>query len=62
MPEWIKVILDLVSQFTGGRGGIDHVIVNYGLAAIFYTALLIAAKAKYRVESHPREHLLVWGF
>lgn len=62
MPEWTKVILDMVSQFTGGRGGIDHVIVNYGLAAIFYAALLVVARAKYKEQPQPRERLLVWGF
>ncbi len=48
MPDWITTLLNLLARFTGGRGGIDHVMVNYGLAAIFYAALLVVARAKNR--------------
>jgi hypothetical protein len=62
MPHWIETLLNLLSQFTGGRGGIDHVIVNYGIAAIFYAILLIVVRAKYADDPQPRERLLQWGF
>ena len=62
MPHWIDVLLNLLSQFTGGRGGIDHVIVNYGIAAVFYAILLVIVRAKYADDPQPRERLLQWGF
>ncbi len=62
LPHWIKVFLDLLSQFTGGRGGIDHVIVNYAAAGILYAVLFIVARKKYRTDPQPRERMLQWGF
>jgi diguanylate cyclase (GGDEF)-like protein len=62
IPDILKTLLDIIAQLTGGRGGIDHVIVNYVLAAIFFTVLLVAARAKYKEDRLPREHLLVIGF
>lgn len=62
MPDGIKVLLNMLAQFTGGRGGIDHVIVNYGLAAIFYGILFLVVRTKYRDDRQPRERLLVFGF
>ncbi len=62
LPQWIKVLLDLLSQFTGGRGGIDHVIVHYALAGLLYAVLFIVARSKYRSDPQPREYMLQWGF
>ena len=62
MPDWIRILLNMLSQFTGGRGGIDHVIVNYGIAAMFYAIMFAVVKIKYRDDPQPREHLLVWAF
>ena len=62
MPTWLETILNLLSQFTGGRGGIDNVITNYGIAAIFYAMLFIFALSKHRENPQERERLLLWGF
>ena len=62
MPAWLETILNLLSQFTGGRGGIDNVIVNYGIAAMFYTMLFVFALNKHRENPQQRERLLLWGF
>jgi signal transduction histidine kinase/ActR/RegA family two-component response regulator len=62
MPEWINTLLNMLAQITGGRGGIDHVIVNYVIGAILFWILFAMALAKYRQKPSPREHLLLWGF
>jgi hypothetical protein len=62
MPTWFETILNMLSQFTGGRGGIDNVVVNYGIAAMFYTILFAFALSKHGESPQPREHLLLWGF
>ncbi|BCR06446.1 hypothetical protein DESUT3_35150 [Desulfuromonas versatilis] len=58
----ITVILDLISQFTGGRGGIDHNIVQFGLAGIMWGLLLTVAWSRRRQAEGARERLLIWGF
>lgn len=62
MDHWPTVFLNLLSQFTGGRGGIDHVIVHYGIAALLYAILFRVAFVKHQTCPKPREHLLRWGF
>lgn len=62
MPHWFEALLKLLTQFTGARGGVDHIIVNYGMAAIFYAGLFAIARAKYRDDPQPRERWLRWGF
>ena len=62
MPKWIETLLNMLAQFTGGRGGIDHVIVNYAIAGVFWGMLLIFARARQRQSPAPRETLLLWGF
>lgn len=62
MPHWIEAILKLLTQFSGSRGGIDHVIVEYVIAAFFYATLFAIARAKYRDDPKPRESWLTWGF
>ena len=62
MADTFNTLLNLLSQLTGGRGGIDDVIVNYMLAAIFWSAWLALAASRYREDHRPRERLLIWGF
>jgi signal transduction histidine kinase/ActR/RegA family two-component response regulator len=62
MPSSIKTLLDLLSQITGGRGGISYGIVNFVIAAVFFAVFFAIAWAKYRQNPLPREKLLVWGF
>ncbi len=61
MSNFFPVTLDFVSQFTGGRGGIDHV-VNYGIGTIFFGILLVVAIFQRCFSNEARERLLVWGF
>lgn len=62
MNESVQTLLDLLAQFTGGRGGIDHVIVNYVIAGFFWAGLLAVASVRFRESRQPREALLIWGF
>ena len=62
MPEWIKVLLQLLAQFTGVQGGVDNSIVVYGIAASFYSGLFLFARSNFRDTSSARDHLLMWGF
>jgi signal transduction histidine kinase/ActR/RegA family two-component response regulator len=62
IPDWINTLLNMVAQLTGGRGGIDNVIVNFVLAAVLYGVMFAVARAKYRQDHSPREYLLLWGF
>lgn len=62
VPEWIHTLLNMLAQFTGGRGGIDHVIVNYVIAATFWGVLLVVSRLRYAESPQSREALLIWGF
>ncbi len=62
MQKYINIFFDLLSQFTGGRGGLDHGIVQFGLAAIFWSMLLALSLARQRHGNFPHEKLLRWGF
>ena len=62
MPESFSILLDLLTQFTGGRGGIDNNIVQFGLAAIFWGGLRLFAAERRRDDDPPRERLLLAGF
>ncbi len=62
MPDWIYTLLNLLSQFTGGRGGVDHVIVDFTIAAVCWSILLWIAIAQNRTKPDPRDALLRWGF
>ena len=62
MPAWLNSLLNLVAQFTGGRGGVDNVIVPYVVAAIFWSAWLAVAVVRYCEDRRPRERLLIVGF
>ena len=60
MPDWLKTLLDLLSQVAGGRGG--NQITNNAIAAIFWSTCLAVAAARYREDGRSRERLLIWGF
>jgi diguanylate cyclase (GGDEF)-like protein/PAS domain S-box-containing protein len=62
LPEWKRNLWGLLIQFTGVQGGVDNVIVVYGIAAIFYAVLFIFALAIYRDTAQYRDYLLTWGF
>jgi signal transduction histidine kinase/ActR/RegA family two-component response regulator len=62
MPDWIKILLDMIAQLTGGRGGIDNVIVNFVIAGVLFGVMFAIARAKYRQDHSQREYLLLWGF
>ncbi len=60
MPDWIRTLLELLSQVAGGRTG--NQITNNAIAAIFWSFCLAVAVARYREDRRPRERLLIWGF
>ena len=62
MQHFFIVTLELISQFTGGQGGIKHGIVVFGLAGMFWGVLLSLAWARQRHSQLPHEKLLLWGF
>ncbi len=62
MTNLITKTLDFVSQFTGGRGGIDHFVVNYGIAATFWLLLMVLAIKRRKTTNLPHEKMLLWGF
>ena len=62
MLDWIEVLFRLLSQFTGIQGGVDNIIVVYGIAAIFYSVLFSFAKSNYQDTASFRDRLLQWGF
>ncbi|MBU0485526.1 MAG: response regulator [Proteobacteria bacterium] len=61
MTKFINTTFDLLSQFTGGRGGIDN-IVPFGIAALSWGVLLLLAWNRQTNENHPHEKMLLWGF
>ena len=62
MPDWVNKFLDVLSQFTGGRGDAADHIVAYTIAGFFWAALLSISIAQQRKVPQPRERLLRWGF
>ncbi len=62
MPDSLNVILELVSQFTGGGDGVDNNIVQYGLAGLIWGILLSVAWSRRQQADGARERLLIWGF
>ncbi len=58
----LKILLDLLSQLTGSRGGISQGIVHFVFAAFIFGALFAVARYKYPEHGNPREYLLLWGF
>ena len=62
MSEFFNVILGFMTQFAGSRGGIDHNVVQFGIAATLWGTLLFYALERRREDSPARERLLVLGF
>lgn len=62
MPEWLQIFFEFLQQFTGTGGGARHSIVNFGIAAIFWSMLLVLNRHTVRREKQRHESLLVWGF
>lgn len=62
MFNFINVLLDFMTQFAGGRGGIDHNVVQFGIAAIFWGVLMVFAYERRREDDPPRERLLLPAF
>jgi len=62
VSKFLDFLLVLLAQFAGGPGPIENNLMRFGLAAIFWGALLIVAWSRQRQNELPREKLLVWGF
>ncbi|HBI15340.1 MAG TPA: hypothetical protein DDY20_07480 [Desulfobulbaceae bacterium] len=62
MADFLTTTLDLIAQFTGGRGGAEHNIVRFVLAGIAWAALLALARQRLKQRNRPHERLLAWGF
>ena len=62
LPDYPIVLLQILTQFTGGRGGVDNIVVSYGIAGLFYAVLFIIARVNYRNHLQAREYWLQWGF
>lgn len=62
MSEFVNVLLNFMTQFAGSRGGIDHNVVQFGLAATLWATLLIFALDRRKEDSPAREQLLILGF
>lgn len=62
MSDFFNVILGFMSQFAGSRGGIDHNVVQFGIAATLWGTLLFYARERRKEDNPTRERLLVLGF
>lgn len=62
MENFINTTFDLAAQFTGGRGGIEHGIVHFGIPAFLWAVCLVFALIRRSRKDLPHENLLVWGF
>lgn len=62
MQHFFDVTLGLISQFTGGRGGIEHGLVHFGIPAIFWFNLMLFAWYRQRQGAVLHERLLLAGF
>ena len=62
MTDSFQILLGLLAQITGGRGGISFGIVHFVVAAALFGFLLAVAGKKYQLTRSPREQLLLWGF
>lgn len=62
MGNVMTVLLDFLAQVGGRRGGIDGNVVQFELAAVFWSVLLALALERRREEYSPRERFLVIGF
>jgi len=62
MSDIFAVLLNFMTQFAGGRGGIDHNVVQFGLAAMLWGTLLVYARDRRREDNPRRERLLILAF
>ncbi len=62
MRDYWDITFDLLGQFTGGRSSIDHTIVPFGLAAIFWIILIGLSLVRQSQGNFPHERILLWGF
>lgn len=58
----MAVSLDFLSQIGGGRGGIHHNVVQFVLAGIFWSVMLVFAWERRQEKDSPREQFLAVGF
>jgi sensor histidine kinase YesM len=62
METFATFILDLLSQFGGGRGELKDELVRFGLAATLWSIILLVTVNRLKRDKNPREKILVWGF
>jgi sensor histidine kinase YesM len=62
METFANFLLDLLSQFGGGRGDIKNELVRFGLGTSFWSIILLVTVNRLRIDKNPREKILVWGF
>jgi signal transduction histidine kinase len=62
MDQIGEYFITLLAQFSGGPGPAENNLVRFGLAAIFWGALLLFVWNKQRRNPSPRERWLVVGF
>ncbi|MBU0946656.1 MAG: hypothetical protein KKE53_19710 [Proteobacteria bacterium] len=62
MQHLFDVTLSLISQFTGGQGGIEHGIVQFGIAGMFWFNLMLFAWYRQRQSQVLHEKVLLAGF
>ncbi len=62
MERFGVFFIDLLAQFGGGRGGLEHELVRTGLEGTLWGALLGIALWRRRVTDQPRERILAWAF
>lgn len=62
MDSLLDFITYALAQVGGGPGAEENNLARYGLAAIFWSVLLVVALRRQRNEARPRERLLALGF
>ncbi len=55
MKHFFEVTFKLLADLTGHQGGIEHGIVEFGLAGFFWSGLLIFAFARQKDNTLPHE-------
>jgi hypothetical protein len=61
MSRWNDTILNILSQFTGGRGPQNPTIVQFGFAIIFWYFLLKFVSTHHSIQPDARSRMLRWG-